>query len=110
MIKVYNNFLDSLISEIPKLNIKGSISMGEMTLIVPSKNLYPLMIYLRNRTNCRYTLLCDITATDFLEREIRFEVVYNLLSNRYHSRIRIKTSVNELTEVESITSLFPNAN
>jgi len=110
MIKVYNNFLESLISELPKLNIKGSIVLDELTLIVPSNNIYPLMLYLRDRTNCRYKIICDITATDFLERELRFEVVYNLISVTQNSRIRVKTSVNELTELESLTSLFPSAN
>jgi NADH dehydrogenase (ubiquinone) Fe-S protein 3 len=49
-------------------------------------------------------------AVDYPERENRFEVVYNFLSTRYNNRIRVKTSVSEITPVDSITPLFKGAN
>jgi NADH/F420H2 dehydrogenase subunit C len=52
----------------------------------------------------------DITAVDFPTRDQRFEVVYNLLSVRHNSRIRVKTYADEASPVPSITSLYDGAN
>ena len=57
-------------------------------------------------------LLCflDITSVDMPTRKYRFELVYNLLSLRYNSRIRVKTYTDELTPVESLSGVFAAAN
>jgi NADH/F420H2 dehydrogenase subunit C len=47
---------------------------------------------------------------DFPTRDKRFEVVYNLLSVRHNSRIRVKTYADEASPVPSITSLYDGAN
>ena len=39
-----------------------------------------------------------------------FQIVYNLLSLRYNSRIRVKTYTDELTPIDSVTSVFAAAN
>ena len=36
----------------------------------------------------------------------RFEIVYNLLSFRFNSRIRVKTYTDELTPIESVNDIF----
>ena len=55
-------------------------------------------------------MVADITAVDYPTRDQRFEVVYNLLSVRHNSRIRVKTYAGEATPVPSITSLYDGAN
>ena len=40
----------------------------------------------------------------------RFEIVYNLLSLRFNSRVRVKTYTDELTPVESVNDIFKAAN
>lgn len=54
--------------------------------------------------------MSDITAVDFPTRDQRFEVVYNLLSVRHNSRIRVKTYADEASPVPSICSLYDGAN
>ncbi len=49
----------------------------------------------------------DITNKSSL---ISLQVVYNLLSFRYNSRIRVKTYTDELTPLDSATPLFSSAN
>ena len=39
-----------------------------------------------------------------------FQVVYNLLSLRYNTRIRVKTYADELTPIDSAVPLFESAN
>ncbi len=41
-------------------------------------------------------MLVDITAVDYPSRICRFEVVYNLLSISYNSRIKVKTCLDEV--------------
>jgi len=55
-------------------------------------------------------MIVDITAVDFPTKQFRFEVVYNLLSVRYNSRIRVKTYADETSPVPSITGLYDGAN
>merc|ERR1719443_2643186 len=52
----------------------------------------------------------DICGVDYPSRDKRFEVVYNLLSIKTNSRIRVKTLVDEKTAVPSVCSVFSAAN
>ena len=66
--------------------------------------------YFKNNTACQFKQVLDVTAADYPSRTNRFDVVYNLLSVRHNSRIRVKTYANETTPVPSITPLFNGAN
>lgn len=47
-----------------------------------------------------------MTAVDYPEYKQRFEVVYLLLSPLYSNRIRIKTLIDEITPLPSLTDVF----
>lgn len=68
------------------------------------------MSFLKYHTAAEYTMVADITAVDYPTKDQRFEVVYNLLSVRHNSRIRVKTYADEATPVPSITGLYDGAN
>ena len=70
----------------------------------------PVISFLKYHTAAEYTQVTDITAVDYPTRDQRFEVVYNLLSVRHNSRIRVKTYADEATPVPSICGLFDGAN
>ena len=57
----------------------------------------------------QFTLLIDLCGVDFPSRKDRFEVVYNLLSVKYNTRIRIKTCVDDITPVSSVTDVYSTA-
>lgn len=63
-----------------------------------------------DNTSAEFTQISDITAIDFPTRDQRFEVVWNMLSVRHNSRIRVKTYADESSPVASITSLYDGAN
>ena len=104
------NYATLLIKMFPQYIDKTEYIKGE--LIIHTKPIYiqSLMLCLRDHTNSQFKSLTDITAVDYPDREKRFEVVYNLLSIRYNSRLRVKTHVDELTPVPSVTSIFSAAN
>src|SRR6185437_18398 len=65
---------------------------------------------IKNHINYQYNLLSTISGVDFLYTKYRFNVVYDLLSIKYNSRIRLKVYINEITSLFSITSIFKSAN
>ena len=103
------NFLKSINLMVPKFIEKSNITKEELTIYTNPEGIVPLLTFLRDHTNSQYRMLVDITAVDYPEREKRFEVVYMLLSLKYNSRIIVKVSVDELTPVPSVESVFPSA-
>ncbi|CAD6582946.1 MAG: NADH-ubiquinone oxidoreductase 30.4 kDa subunit, mitochondrial [Alectoria sarmentosa] len=99
-----------LLSCIPKYIQQFSVWKDELTIYIPPTGVIPVISFLKHHTAAEYTMVADITAVDYPTRSNRFEVVYNLLSVRHNSRIRVKTYADEATPVPSITSLYDGAN
>ena len=104
------SFVHVLTSMVPKWLEEIQVIRDEIICIVPSWALLTFLTFLKNHTNTQFKMLIDITAVDYPSRSSRFEVVYQLLSIHYNARIRVKTNVDELTPIESVSSLFPSAN
>ncbi|KAF2397015.1 hypothetical protein EJ06DRAFT_182684 [Trichodelitschia bisporula] len=99
-----------LMSCLPKYIQQFSVWKDELAVYVPPSGILPVMAFLKYHTAAEYTQVVDITAVDYPTKDQRFEVVYNLLSVRHNSRIRVKTYADETTPVPSVTSLFDGAN
>jgi NADH-quinone oxidoreductase subunit C len=82
---------------------------GELCVHVPRGAVLEILAFLRDDRQCRFTVLCDICGVDFPDREMRFEVVYNLLSMSHNLRIRVKLETDEEQAVPSATGLFSAA-
>jgi NADH dehydrogenase (ubiquinone) Fe-S protein 3 len=102
-------FLKSLLAALPKWIHRYQFSKQENTLYVNSEFVYPFLCFLKYHSNTRFRLLIDVCGVDYPSRQQRFEIVYNLLSIQYNSRIRVQTSVDEITPVDSVVSIFPSA-
>lgn len=81
----------------------------ELILRVKPESIKKVLRVLRDHTYCKYSVLVDITGVDYPENKERFEVVYLLLSMCYNARIRVTTYVDELTPLDSVTSLYSAA-
>ena len=80
-------------------------------ILVKNKNdLFPIIKFLRNSEKLLFNQLMDITAIDYPSRELRFDIVYLLLSLTLNQRILIKTSINEIENLESISSIHKSSN
>jgi len=82
----------------------------ELTIYIPPSGVIPVFSFLKYHTAAEFTQVVDITAVDYPTKDQRFEVVYNLLSIRHNSRIRVKTYADEATPVPSICDLYDGAN
>ncbi|GIK07054.1 NADH-ubiquinone oxidoreductase 30.4 kDa subunit, mitochondrial [Aspergillus viridinutans] len=98
-----------VMSCMPKYVQQFSVWKDELTVYVPPTGIIPVMSFLKYHTAAEFTQISDITAVDFPTRDQRFEVVYNLLSVRYNSRIRVKTYADEASPVPSVTGLYEGA-
>ncbi|KAI6910965.1 hypothetical protein D0869_10890 [Hortaea werneckii] len=99
-----------LLSCLPKYIQQFSVWKDELTIYIPPSGVIPTFSFLKYHTAAEFTQVSDITAVDYPTRDQRFEVVYNMLSVRHNSRIRVKTYADEATPVPSITSLYDGAN
>ena len=80
-------------------------------LIVNNKSdIVSIIKFLKDNEKLFFNQLIDITAIDYPSRELRFEIVYLLLSFKLNQRILIKTSINENDNLESISSIHKSAN
>ena len=105
------------------------LDKGEITINCNVDSLENCMRFLRDHSHCQYKVLIDITAVDWVLDpngaarslisktsltnvmvEKRFEVVYQLLSIRFSSRIRVKVAVDPLEGLPSMAHLYPSAN
>jgi NADH-quinone oxidoreductase subunit C len=84
-------------------------SGGELTLSTTPDGVLTLLAFLRDDPACLFKSCVDICGVDFPERELRFDVVYHLLSLKTNRRVRVRLAVDDATAVPSATGLWPSA-
>jgi NADH dehydrogenase (ubiquinone) Fe-S protein 3 len=85
---------------------------NEFIFYLDPKHLLSFTRFLKFNSLVKYEQLMDITGVDYPSRKQRFEVVYQFLTIRpdvQYRRLRVKTLVDALTPIESITSVYPTA-
>lgn len=100
----------ALLQIIPQCD-KYCSKLGESTIYIDPSKLVSFFTFLKQHVNTQFKVMVDITAVDYpnLASVARFEVVYNLLSIKYNTRIRVKTLVDEITPISSITEVYAAA-
>jgi len=88
---------------------------GETYLCVDRTKLIEIVTYLKDDPELDYKYFVECLGVDYsrweFERDLpeRFEVVYNLMSLKYHSRIFLKVGVDDGQKVPSLTPLYVGA-
>ncbi len=91
--------------------IKSSkIHHNQLYLNIDSDDLLEVILYLKTSDEIRFRQLIDITAVDYPEKDLRFKLVYLLLSHEFNQRILIDFYINENEVVSALTSIFPASN
>ncbi|KAI2662557.1 NADH dehydrogenase [ubiquinone] iron-sulfur protein 3, mitochondrial [Labeo rohita] len=83
---------------------------NELEVMIHPEGIIPVLTFLKDHTNAQFNNMIDLTAVDVPTRQNRFEIVYNLLSLRYNSRIRVKTYTDELSPLDSSVPVHQAAN
>ena len=106
LITALEDLRDHVSSKFPNDVHQVDIANGELTVMIERDSIVKVLTGLRDGGNLRFKQLMDVCGVDYPEREQRFEVVYNLLSQTRNLRIRIKVNTDEDTPVPSVTGVF----
>lgn len=101
---------DYLASQLETELVEVGFVLDELVLRTRPQHICKVLTFLRDDSQCQFRCLVDLCGTDFPERELRFDVVYNLLSVQQNNRIRVKVATDEQTPVPSVAEIFPSAN
>ena len=104
-----DNFAKIIVKTVPKWVKSCEIVNNELMVTVHPDFVLPMCHFLKKNSLTRCSQLIDMTAVDYPDRDARFTVVYNFLSVDLNARLRLKTEVDGLTSIESITSIYPCA-
>lgn len=102
-----HKFIQYLNDNLPLYKI--SIVAGEVVILVAPQHLFIVSLFLKNHTQSQFSLLSCISGVDYPQDEQRFEIVYDLLSLRFNSRVRLKVRLFEIEPIVSLTSVFVSA-
>ena len=94
----------------PDCVLDAVVANGELTVTGPLTSVLSFTEFLKTDSSCRFSTLVDITAVDYPERPLRFDMVYHFLSMYRNQRIRLRAEVDEEGMVPSITGIYPAAN
>jgi NADH-quinone oxidoreductase subunit C len=98
--------LDRLQKEFMKEDISFSEDAYVITMALEQKNFRKALLKLKAM---QFNLLTDLTAVDYPDRKLRFEMIYNLLNVYDNQRIILKFSVADNKPVESVADIFSAA-
>ena len=93
-----------------KINIVNENSFSkEVTFSIDALQLIPILSFLKKSSFFYYEQRIDISAIDNYKADLRFEVVYQLLSITHSKRLSLSIGVTEGSGVESAVSLYPSS-
>lgn len=93
----------------PKFVQQFSVYKDELVICIAPEGVEPVLTFLRDHSQALYKSVVDIAGVDYPTRSKRFEVVYNLLSYKHGSRIRVKTYADEVTPVPTSVTVYRGA-
>ena len=83
----------------------------EMTIVVDRPAIRESCALLRDNPDFPFNYLSDVTCVDYYPSDLRFEVIYHLLSIPNKERVRLKVRLSgEMPALDSVTSVWPSAN
>lgn len=98
------------LKHIGKIKITKKKIPEQIFIRVNKDNLIKTLKILKNNENTQYWQLTELTAIDYPDSVVRFDVIYVLLSHKFNNRIVVKSSFKDGEKVPSATELYPSAN
>ena len=90
--------------------LKIQLHRNDICIVVKKKDLINVLMFFKNHIKYQFKILTCISGVDYPSHKHRFKIVYELLSVRFNTRLRIKVFTHELMPVESVSDLFSAAN
>ncbi len=100
-------------TKFPAIVTDAFTNRGHETVVVKKESILPFLAALKKEAEFGFNVLMDLTAVDYLhweEKELRFELVYNLFSTAKNQRLFVKVPLTETDpSLDSVLSLWPAA-
>ena len=80
-----------------------------LNISIDEKDLIFILNFFKFHSIFQYKIITTISGIDYPNRQKRFEILYELLSLRYNSRLRLNVFINDVVVLPSIVSIFPAA-
>ncbi len=98
----------------PDAVLESHSQLGDDTLVLAPGRWKEVASFLKDNPQSDMTMLTDLTAVDYPDRDPRFEVVAHLYSLSRGHRLRLKAKVGdrdgETVEIDTLTELWASAN
>lgn len=90
--------------------LRTDVLRDELLINIKAANICEVLEFLKGDDKCSFKQLVDICAVDYPDREdMRFEVIYSLLSIEHNHRIKVKVHILEDAPIHSVTPIYKNA-
>ena len=103
MLLIYENIIKIL--PIIRLELYNK----ESSFFISNNLLNEILIIFKNHFKYQFKVLTCISGVDYPEKLYRFQIVYELLTIKFNSRLRLKVLVSELNPINSIEKIFLGA-
>ena len=101
---------DELIEKIKEDAQKGEVVLGDAVIHVSPESLKKVVKFLKEDPDLAFDYLCDIRGVDYLDREPRFEAVYEFHSIDKNHSIRVRVELpEENPTLPTISDLWKSA-
>ena len=100
----------SILSLLGDKVISSSLFINQLQIEVFHKDINDVLSKLHMNSIINFDQLVDITAVDYPEKKLRFEVIYLLLSTDLNQRLMIKTKIGEGDYLPTSVNIFKSAN
>lgn len=105
-----NKTLKKELGNIKKTKVIKKKSPKQYVIKTDKTKVLQVLEVLKNNKNLQFLQLVDLTAVDFPESKVRFDLVYLLLSHKLNKRVAVKFSLKDGEQAPSVAEIFPNAN
>ena len=99
-----------LSSLLEREDISVSSNFDNLKVNIESDDLFKVVKTLKDNDKLKFSQLIDLTAVDYPDNPLRFNLIYIFLSIEFNTRLIVNTFIPEDMSIDSITSLFPCAN
>jgi NADH:ubiquinone oxidoreductase subunit C len=104
ILTIYRDYLKKIFPQ-----LIGYVINGDLFIKIPSNKIINFLSFLKKHTLGQYEVLSDICALDYPWKKKRFEIIYNLLSTSYNTRLTLILSTEEAKFLETIKYIYKNA-
>ncbi len=89
--------------------LDAAMQRNEVELLVDAQRIVPVLTKLKTDEAVEMNQLVDLCGVDYPQSIKRFEVVYQLLSLKHNTRLRVIVELAKDEAVPSVTEVYPSA-